>query len=196
MTHFLIRITTGKNPQVYQFWIELYNFKFATHLLQNASQCPLALTGDKCFASLTNICSEPLVWREVVVVPEGFPLLAELFEEFDFMLNFLKLSPWEWEEPESDGMNLSPTIMSPRYVVTSSNGSLCKKRKNYISCVKELQHVPLTLSWSWYHWGCGLSNTLFCRLIITSPKKSLRPNISECQMVNHKVRDSKLLRDI
>jgi hypothetical protein len=53
------------------------------------------------------------------------PLLAELLDEFDFMLNFLKLSPCECDELESDGMNFKPTIMSPRYVVTSSKGSLC-----------------------------------------------------------------------
>lgn len=50
----------------------------------------------------------------------------------------------------------------------------------------------LTRSCSVYHCGCGLSKTIPCRLMVTSPRKSLRPNISECQTVNHSVRVSKL----
>lgn len=64
-----------------------------THLLQKASQFPLALTADKCFASLTITWSEPFVFFEHEVGPLGDPLLALLDDEFDLMLNFLRLSP-------------------------------------------------------------------------------------------------------
>lgn len=58
------------------------------------------------------------------------PLFALFDEEFDLILNFLKLSPCdEYDEPDDDdsvpGTNFKPTIISPRYVVTSSKGSLC-----------------------------------------------------------------------
>ena len=87
-----------------------------SNLLQKASQFPFAFTGDKCFASFTMMWSEPFVFFEHVVGPEGEPLLALFADEFDLMLNFLKLRPCEWDEPdESDpGINFSPTMMSPR----------------------------------------------------------------------------------
>lgn len=60
-------------------------------------------------------------------------------------------------------------------------------------CRNALSHGKLlTRSWSVYHCGCGLSNTMPCKLMVTSPRKSLRPNISECQTVNHSVLVSKL----
>lgn len=72
--------------------------------------------------------SEPFVFLEHDVGPVGGALFPLVADEFDFMLNFLRLRPCEWDEPdESDpGMNFNPTIMSPRYVVTSSKGSLYK----------------------------------------------------------------------
>lgn len=44
------------------------------------------------------------------------PLLALLAEEFDLMLNFLRLSPCEWDDPDKSepGINFNPTIISPR----------------------------------------------------------------------------------
>lgn len=54
----------------------------------------------------------------------------------------------------------------------------------------------LTRSWSVYHCGCGLSKTMPCKLMVTSPRKSFRPNISECHTVNHNVRVSKLFNGI
>lgn len=87
------------------------------YLLQNASHVPFALTGLKFFASLTSTCSEPFDDE-----------LRELDD--DFMLpNFRK--PLLIDDREncddfaSGGTNFSPTIMSPRYVAISSNGSLC-----------------------------------------------------------------------
>lgn len=96
--------------------------------MQKASQCPLALTADRCLASLTSTCSEPFVFFEL---DDWFPpdvplLLALVADEFDLILNLRKLSPCEPDEPDDSlpGMNFKPTIISPRYVVTSSNGSL------------------------------------------------------------------------
>lgn len=54
----------------------------------------------------------------------------------------------------------------------------------------------LTLSCNKYHCGCGLSNTRPCRFTVTSPRKSFRPNMSECQTVSHSDRDSRLLSDM
>lgn len=52
----------------------------------------------------------------------------------------------------------------------------------------------LTRSWSGYHFGVGSSKILFSRGIRTSPRKSLRPNMSECQTVSHRVLVSRPLR--
>lgn len=90
-----------------------------THLLQNASQVPLALTADKFFASFTNTCNDPLLLREL-----------DEEEDDDLTLNLrkFKLPPFGVEcgveVPESGGMNFNPTIISPLYTGRSSNGSL------------------------------------------------------------------------
>lgn len=75
------------------------------------------------------MCSEPFVVFEHDVGPVDVdPLFALVVDEFDLMLNFRRLRPCECDELESAaGMNFKPTIISPRYVVTSSNGSLCFK---------------------------------------------------------------------
>lgn len=76
------------------------------YLLQNASQVPLTLTAVKFFASFTNTCNAPLLFREL--------------DDEDLTLNFrkLRLPPFGVEcgvdcVPDSGGMNLSPTIISP-----------------------------------------------------------------------------------
>lgn len=89
-----------------------------SHLLQNASHIPFALTGLKFFASLTSTCSEPFDDE-----------LRELGD--DLMLpNLRKPLPIDDLEKCDDfvsgGTNFKPTIMSPRYVERSSNGSLYK----------------------------------------------------------------------
>lgn len=95
----------------------LNSFISQSNLLQKASQFPLAFTGDKCFASFTIMCSDPFVFFEHDVGPvDDDPLLALVAEEFDLMLNFRRLKPCEWDEPDESapGMNFSPTMMSPR----------------------------------------------------------------------------------
>lgn len=88
------------------------------YLLQNASHIPFAFTGLKFFASLTSTCSEPFddELRELVddfMLPNfRKPLLIDDLEKCD--------------DFESGGTNFKPTIMSPRYVERSSNGSLYK----------------------------------------------------------------------
>lgn len=77
---------------------------------------PFALTGLKFFASLTSTCSEPFDDE-----------LRELDD--DLMLpNLRKPLPIDdlekCDDFESGGTNFRPTIMSPRYVDRSSNGSL------------------------------------------------------------------------
>lgn len=52
----------------------------------------------------------------------------------------------------------------------------------------------LTRSWRGYHLGVGSSKILFSKGIRTSPRKSLRPNMSECQTVSHNVLVSRPLR--
>lgn len=97
------------------FWYPYYcNY---SHLLQNASHIPFALTGLKFFASLTSTCSEPFDDE-----------LRELDD--DLMLPNLR-KPLPIDDLENDdfvsgGTNFKPTIMSPRYVARSSNGSLYK----------------------------------------------------------------------
>lgn len=86
------------------------------YLLQNASQVPLALTGLKFFASLTSTCNEPFV--DVLCEPGD-----------DLMLpNLRKPLPIDEREKCDDfasgGTNFNPTIISPRYVDSSSYGSL------------------------------------------------------------------------
>lgn len=94
------------------------------YLLQNASHIPLALTGLKFFASLTSTCNEPFDDDDVD------DELRELVD--DFMLPNLR-NPLLIDDREkcdifeSDGTYLRPTIISPRYVDRSSNGSLCGK---------------------------------------------------------------------
>lgn len=86
--------------------------------MQNASHMPFALTGLKFFASLTSTCNEPFddELRELVddfMLPNlRKPLLMDDLEKCDVF--------------ESGGTNFKPTIMSPRYVERSSNGSLYK----------------------------------------------------------------------
>lgn len=88
----------------------------STNLLQNASHVPLALTGLRFFASLTSTCSEPFddVFLELdddLMLPNfRSPLLIDDLEKCDAFV--------------SGGMNFNPTIISPRYVEISSNGSL------------------------------------------------------------------------
>lgn len=87
--------------------------------MQNASHIPFALTGLKFFASLTSTCNEPFEdeLRELVddLMLPNFrkPLLIDDLEKCDVF--------------ESGGTNFKPTIMSPRYVERSSNGSLYEK---------------------------------------------------------------------
>lgn len=95
----------------------------------------MALTGLKFFASLTSTCNEPFddgedddELREPLddfMLPPNLrkPLLIDDLEKCD--------------DFESGGTNFKPTIMSPRYVERSSNGSLYemknifpKKKKN------------------------------------------------------------------
>lgn len=88
-----------------------------TYLLQNASQFPFAFTGERCFASFTNTCNDPLVFFEHVVDTLEPLLLPELLaDELDLILNFLKLNPCECDELDDSlpGINFKPTIMSPR----------------------------------------------------------------------------------
>ena len=56
--------------------------------------------------------------------------------------------------------------------------------------------LRLTLSWRLYHLAAGSSNTWPAIGIITSPRKSLRPNMSECQTEIHMVRLSTSPRGI
>lgn len=91
------------------------------YLLQNASHIPLALTGLKFFASLTSTCNEPFD--------------DELREPVDDLMlpNLRKPVPIDdlgkCDDFDSGGTNFKPTIMSPRYVERSSNGSLYKYLK-------------------------------------------------------------------
>jgi hypothetical protein len=70
-----------------------------THLLQNASHVPLALMGDKFFASLTKTCNDPLVVLRVM--------------NDDLLTILRKLPPLPDDECVSGGINFNPTIMSP-----------------------------------------------------------------------------------
>lgn len=97
--------------------------KKKSNLLQNASQVPLAFTGLKFFASLTKTCSEPLEFLD-----------GDDDDDDDFMLPNFR-NPLLIDDLEkcdvfvSGGMNFKPTIISPRFVEISSNGSLCRKKK-------------------------------------------------------------------
>lgn len=114
----------AKRDEKEEVRLKILKLKFATpcknysHLLQNASHIPFALTGLKFFASLTSTCSEPFDDE-----------LRELAD--DLMLpNLRKPLPIDDLEKCDDfvsgGTNFKPTIMSPRYVARSSNGSLYK----------------------------------------------------------------------
>lgn len=119
----------------------MLHFKFGwciraeDYLLQNASHIPLALTGLKFFASLTSTCNDPFddddddELREPLddlMLPPNLrkPLLIDDLEKCD--------------DFESGGTNFKPTIMSPRYVERSSNGSLYEM-KNILSQEKKKQ---------------------------------------------------------
>lgn len=103
----------------------------STHLLQKASQVPLVLIGLRCLASLTSTCSwPPLALRSDLeaadlILPPNLRRLDELP---------VRLEPRENIEDFrfSGGMYFRPTTMSPRYVATSSNGSLCERKKKSI----------------------------------------------------------------
>lgn len=94
------------------------------YLLQNASHIPLALTGLRFFASFTRICKVPF--------DDDDDELRELLD--DLMLPNLR-NPLLIDDREkcddfvSGGTNFKPTIMSPRYVERSSNGSLYESHK-------------------------------------------------------------------
>ena len=109
-----------------------------------------------------------------------------------FTFSFL-LSRIRWNELETDNnLALVSDWVVERFrlqLVRQKKVHELKLKKKKISSIKsELQlDKLLTLSWSGYHCGRGSSNILFSRGILTSPKKSLRPNISECQTVSHKV---------
>lgn len=83
---------------------------------------PFALTGLKFLASFTSTCNEPFddELREPdddLILPNFLrPLLIDDREKCDVFA--------------SGGTNFNPTIMSPRYVDMSSNGSLCLRAKH------------------------------------------------------------------
>lgn len=118
-------------PTIPTWWSMLCD----TNLLQNASHVPFALTGLKFFASLTSTCNEP--FDDELRDPDD-----------DFMLpNFRRpLLIDDREKCEvfaSGGTNFSPTIMSPRYVAMSSNGSL------YIHKWKDNGEKNWKTGWEW-----------------------------------------------
>lgn len=111
------------------------------YLLQKASQDPFALTVVKFLPSFTSTCKAPL--PDAVDGVGDELLLRALAGDFMLLPNLRKFKPplpplpllldgyltelrlAEPPPPVSGGIYLSPTIMSPRYVVTSSNGSVC-----------------------------------------------------------------------
>ena len=64
-----------------------------------------------------------------------------------------------------------------------------------LSCKAARIGRELTRSWSWYQCGVGSSKILPAKGSSTSPKKSLRPNISLCHTVSHNVRFSRSDKD-
>lgn len=95
------------------------------YLLQKASQDPFAFTGCRFFPSLTSTCREPFV---VALLDPDDALMLPNFRKL--RLPPLPVKPEDDEllavclGVDSGGMNFNPTMMSPRYVVISSNGSL------------------------------------------------------------------------
>jgi hypothetical protein len=57
---------------------------------------------------------------EQLMLPLDIPLFWLFADELDLILNFRKLSPWEYVEPDeaesvdAPGTNFKPTIISPR----------------------------------------------------------------------------------
>lgn len=102
------------------------------YLLQNASHDPLALTACRFLPSFTRTCNEPLVVE--LLEPDDDLMLLPNFRRL--RLPPLPVGPEDDElllavclGVDSGGMNFSPTMMSPRYVDISSNGSLYQTKK-------------------------------------------------------------------
>lgn len=152
------------------------------YLLQKGSQVPEFLARVCRFlASLTSTWSAPLLQL--------------------FLSLFVAQSPRSRScRAGSGGTNLRPTMTSPLYAIGSSKGSVWKiSSLQYAICTSHIRECytytnKLTLSCRGYHCGRGSSKILFSSGIRTSPRKSLRPNMSECQTVSQSVRDSRLLR--
>ena len=135
----------------------------------------------------------PLQYGSGRVLPLGMgrffaSVILTIKVPFRFLLNL---------RDASDGTYLSAKMMSPLLFImhSSSGGSVCQKCPYYNSsscCYSQL----LTLSCRAYHLADGSSKTCPAMGIITSPRKSLRPNMSLCHTEIHIVLLSTSLRGI